>query len=250
MELTDAGTALVGPARAVMREIDAARQVTAEINKLSRGRLDLSALPTLSTDPLPALLGALPEAHPAITVYIASPGDPDELTEQVRSGAAEVGVTDASRAADGLEIVPFRGQQLVAVFPPGSAAPPARCGQLSLADVPLIVTPPGSSGRGLLDRALGQHGMRPDVAIETSQREAIFPLVLAGAGAAVLPEAIAALAAGQGAVPVPFDPPLTRDLVIVRRPGPPTPAAAAFIAVAARLRRPSGGGGARPVRVT
>jgi DNA-binding transcriptional LysR family regulator len=82
------------------------------------------------------------------------------------------------------------------------------------------------------DRALGQHGIRPDVAVETSQREAILPLVLAGAGAAVLPEAFAALAAGQGAVPVPFDPPLTRDLAVVRRPGPPTPPAAAFIAVA------------------
>ena len=30
--LTDAGAALVGPARAVLREIDAARQVTAEVN--------------------------------------------------------------------------------------------------------------------------------------------------------------------------------------------------------------------------
>lgn len=145
--LTEAGAALVGPARSVLREIDAARQVTAEVNQLSRGRLDLSALPTLSTDPLPALLGAYRQAHPAVTVHIASPGDPDELAEQVRVGVAEVGVTDASRAADGLETVPFRGQQLVAVFPPGTAemAGPLRPG--SLAGVPLIVTPPGSSGR-------------------------------------------------------------------------------------------------------
>ena len=147
VELTDAGAALVGPARAVLREIDAARQVTAEVNKLSRGRLDLSALPTLSTDPLPALLGAYRQAYPAVTVHIASPGDPDELAEQVRTGAAEVGVTDASRAADGLVTVPFRGQQLVAVFPPGSAAPAGPLRPGSLADVPLIVTPPGSSGR-------------------------------------------------------------------------------------------------------
>jgi hypothetical protein len=42
-----------------------------------------------------------------------------------------------------------------------------------------------------------------------------------------MPEAIAVLAAAQGAVTVPFDPPLTRDLVIVHRPGSPTPAAAA-----------------------
>ena len=239
--LTEAGAALVGPARAVLREIDAARQVTAEVNKLSRGRLDLSALPTLSTDPLPALLGAYRQAYPAVTVHIASPGDPDELAEQVRAGAAEVGVTDASRAADGLVTVPFRGQQLVAVFPPGSAAPAGSLRPGALAGVPLIVTPPGSSGRRLLEAALGLEGLRPLVAIETSQREAILPLVLAGAGAAVMPEAIAVLAAAQGAVSVPFDPPLMRDLVIVHRPGSPTPAAAAFLAVAARLAaRPHG----------
>jgi DNA-binding transcriptional LysR family regulator len=241
VELTDAGAALAGPARAVLREIDAARQVTAEVNKLSRGRLDLSALPTLSTDPLPVLLGAYRQAYPAITVHIASPGDPDELAEQVRTGAAEVGVTDASRAADGLVTVPFRAQQLVAVFPPGSAGRAGRLGPGSLADVPLIVTPPGSSGRRLLEAALGLEGLRPLVAIETSQREAILPLVLAGAGAAVMPEAMAALAAARGAVPVPFDPPLMRDLVIVRRPGSPTPAAAAFLAVAARLATRPGG---------
>jgi DNA-binding transcriptional LysR family regulator len=239
--LTEAGTALVGPARAVLREIDAARQVTAEVNQLSRGRLDLSALPTLSTDPLPALLGAYRQAHPAVTVYIASPGDPDELAEQVRAGVAEVGITDASRDADGLVSVPFRGQQLVAVFPPGSAVPAGPLRPGSLAGVPLVVTPPGSSGRRLLEAALGREGLRPVVAIETSQREAVLPLVLAGAGAAVMSEAIAVLAAAQGAVPVPFDPPLVRDLVIVRRPGALTPAAAAFLAVAARLAaRPRG----------
>jgi LysR family transcriptional regulator, carnitine catabolism transcriptional activator len=233
--LTEAGTALVGPARAALREIDAARQVTAEVNQLSRGRLDLSALPTLSTDPLPALLGVYRQAYPAVTVHIASPGDPDELAEQVRTGVAEVGVTDASRAADGLESVPFRRQQLVAVFPPGSPRPAGPLRPGTLAGIALIVTPPGSSGRTLLEAALGREGLRPLVAIETSQREAVLPLVLAGAGAAVMPEAIASLAAAQGAVTVPLDPPLTRDLVIVRRPGAPTPAAAAFLAVAARL---------------
>ncbi len=233
--LTDAGAALAGPARAVLREIDAARQAAAEVNQLSRGRLDLSALPTLAADPLPALLGAFRRAYPAVTVRIASPGDPEELAEHIRSGAAEVGVTDASRAAEGLAAVPLWPQRLVAVFPPGSAPPAGPLPPASLAGVPLVLTPPGSSGRDLLDAALSRDGVRPLVAVETSQREAILPLVLAGAGAAVMPEALAALAAAHGAIPVALSPPLRRDLVVVRRPGSPTPAAAAFLAVAAGL---------------
>jgi len=135
------------------------------------------------------------------------------------------------------------------VFPPGSSPPDRSLRPPDLADIPLIVTPPGSSGRGLLEAALGRTGIRPVIAIETSQREAILPLVLAGAGAAVMPEALAALAAAQGAVPVPFDPPLTRQLVVVRRPGSPTPPAAAFLTVAASLavrRHPPGKLGTAP----
>src|SRR5260370_18225827 len=55
VELTDAGAALVGPARAAPREVDAARPVTPQVNNRTRGPLDLSALPPLSPDPPPAL---------------------------------------------------------------------------------------------------------------------------------------------------------------------------------------------------
>ena len=117
------------------------------------------------------------------------------------------------------------------MFPPDSAAPAGPLRPACLRALPLILTPPGSSGRRLLEAALGQEGLRPPVAIETSQREAVLPLVLAGACAAVMPEAIAVLATAQRAVTVPFDPPMMRDLVIVRQPGSPTPAAVAFLAV-------------------
>ena len=121
MELTDAGAALVGPARAVLREIDAARQVAAEVNQLTAG----ACLPRCRPCQLSRCRAARAyrQAYPAVTVHIASPGDPNELAEQVRTGAAEVGVTDASRVADGLVTVPFRGQELVAVF--RLARPPA-----------------------------------------------------------------------------------------------------------------------------
>lgn len=233
--LTDAGAALVGPARAALREIDAARQVIAEVNGLMRGRLDISTLPTLSADPLPALLGAFHRAHPAIAVRIASPDDPAELAEHVRTGVAEVGLTDAGHATGGLTAIPLGPQRLAAVFPPAVSPPGSPLRPAQLAGVPLIVTPPGTSGRDLLDTALASAGVEPLVAIETSQRDAILPLVLGGAGVAVLPGALAALAATQGATPVPFDPPLVRDLVVVRRPSPPTPPAAAFLTVAAGL---------------
>jgi DNA-binding transcriptional LysR family regulator len=237
--LTDAGSALVGPARSVLRQLDAARQVTAEVTGLARGRLDLSALRTLAADPLPALVGPFLRAHPAVEVRIMSPDDPAELVDHVRTGAAEIGLTDAHYIQSGLLFVPLGPQHLQVVFPPGTPPPAGPLSPRQLAGVPLIVTPPGTSARDLLDDTFGRDGLRATVAVETSQREAIVPLVLAGAAAAIMPEAVAALATKAGAIAVAVEPPLVRNLVVVRRPGVPTPAATAFLAVVdevARLR--------------
>jgi DNA-binding transcriptional LysR family regulator len=54
------------------------------------------------------------------------------------------------------------------------------------------------------------------------------PLVLAGAGAALLPRALAQLAAQRGAVVVSVVPGLRRSIALVYRPGALSPAAARF----------------------
>lgn len=232
VKLTGAGEALVGPARSVLRQLDAARQVTAEVIGVSAGRLDLSTLRSLSADPLPSLLGPFLRAHPQVQVRIASPDDPGELIDHVRTGEAEVGITDSAHVPDGFVCVPLGPQRLVVVFPPGSRPPADPISPSQLAEVPLIVTPSRTSGRDHLDDLLRAHGQEANVAIQTSQREALLPLVLAGAGAAVMPEATGRIAAAAGAHPVAIEPELVRSLCLVHRDGPLTPAAAAFLRLA------------------
>ncbi len=232
VRLTSAGEALVGPARGVLRQLDAARQVTAEVIGLSSGRLDVSALRSLSVDPLPALLGPFVLAHPGIQVRIASPDDPLALVEHLRTGEAEIGVTDSAHVPAGLVAVPLGTQRLVVLFPPTARPATEALTPEQLAEVPLIVTPPRTSGRAVLDDLMQSRGLTATVRIETNQREALLPLVLAGAGAAVVPEALAAIAEGAGAVAVPVQPALARDLAVVHRGGPLTPPAAAFVAIA------------------
>ena len=99
-----------------------------------------------------------------------------------------------------------------------------------LAAFPLITTPRGTSTRRLLNAALrlGEQGPDPEIGVVTEHREAIVPLVIAGAGAAVLPEPLARAAAQLGAVVLPLKPALSRDVLLVRRRGALSPAAAAF----------------------
>ena len=98
--------------------------------------------------------------------------------------------------------------------------------------MPLVATPPGKSTRDLLDRALAAASIAPFIAVEISQREAIAPLVLNGAGTSFLPRPMAETLAAQGAVVARLVPALTRTIGLLHRANPLTPSARAFVELA------------------
>jgi DNA-binding transcriptional LysR family regulator len=231
--LTPAGEALVGPARQALRDVEAARAAVHAVGQLETGRLDLSALPTLAVDPVAPLVGAFRTAHPGVAVRLADADGPAEVAASVASGEVEVGITVETAAGGGaLGSVTLGRQELVATLPPGSARPARGLTAVELARHPIVATPRGTSTRELLDDALATAGVTVDFAVVTAQREAVMPLVVAGAGATLLPRPLAAIAAELGAVVVPMRPRVTRAVVAVHRDGPLSPAAAAFLGAA------------------
>jgi DNA-binding transcriptional LysR family regulator len=232
---TSAGEAFVPRAREVLRALDALRDDVASVAGLETGRLDLVALPTLAVDPVTPLVGAFRAAHPGITVHLAHPDNTRVLVERVRSGASELGITELPAAGAGIVAEPLARQELVAVLPPGTPRP-RRLDVGALAARPLVTQPPGTSTRDLLDAAFAELGATMAIAVETDQREALVPLVLAGAGAAVLPLPMARAARAQGAVAVPVRPAMWRDLGLVHRDAPLSPAGAAFVRLAVARR--------------
>jgi DNA-binding transcriptional LysR family regulator len=181
-------------------------------------------------------------------MHVAEPESRRDLLAMVVDGRAELGLTDLGGHGTGadtasptqLEAHPLGRQTLLAVCPPGTELPKpgrAKGGAPTvpvrwLAERALVTTHVGTSTRDLLDAALARAGVLPVVAVETGQREAIVPLVLAGAGCALLPEPIARDAAAQGAVIARLDPPLERTIGIVHRRAPLSPAAREFLASA------------------
>lgn len=75
--------------------------------------------------------------------------------------------------------------------------------------------------------------MTPRIAVETDAREAIVPLVLAGAGAALLPATLAREAGRRGAIVCAARPRIVRRIGLVQRDGPLSPAARAFSSLTA-----------------
>jgi LysR family transcriptional regulator, carnitine catabolism transcriptional activator len=232
VRLTAAGEAFLEPARRALRDAATARAAVAEVAGLSAGRLDLVCLPSLAADPVAALVGRFRREHPGVRVRIAEPEDPAALVDEVRSGASELGFAEIP-LGDDLVTVALEANDYVAIVPPGRDDCDGLLALRSLADAALITTPPGTSTRRLVDEALAAAGVTPAIAVETDHREAMAPLVVAGAGVALTPRRLAESARALGAVVREITPAIVREVGIVHRPGPLSPAARAFLALAA-----------------
>ncbi|MHB8219214.1 MAG: LysR family transcriptional regulator [Acidimicrobiales bacterium] len=230
VRLTPAGEALVLPARQVRRDLENGRQAVEEVAGLGTGRLDVACLPTLAPDPVAPLIGAFRSAYPGVSLVLGNPGGTGDLVGAVRSGRFEVGIADHVRADD-LTSVAIGVQEFLVVLPPGFPSDgPFPLRQLST--MPLVAPPAGSSTRAVLDSALRRSMIEPRIAVETAQREALVPLVLAGAGTALLPRPMAATAERLGCVVAKPRPAVSRSLAVIHRMTPLTPAARRFVEMA------------------
>jgi LysR family carnitine catabolism transcriptional activator len=247
--LTAAGEALIGPARQALRDAATARAAVAEVVGLAAGHLDLVSLPTLAVRPASMLIGRFRRAHPLVSVRLVEPEHADAVAERVRNGSSEIGFAELPLAGADLESHPLEVQEFVALVPAGLEPDRDRGGALSirtLARQALVTTPPGTSTRRQIDEAFASVGLAADVAVETDHREAIGPLVRAGAGIAILPRALAEDAATADVVIREVRPKIGRQVGLIHRRGPLSPAAHSFRALA--VRNASGGARPRPRR--
>ncbi len=233
VRLSAAGEALIGPARQILRAIDEARDAISGVVELRTGTIEIAALATLAVDPMATLIGRYRERHPGVQVRVLEPESADGVRALVRDGACELGATHLPLPGDELTAHPLGEQELLFVLPPEAAPVDERpLGARELANTPLVLSPPGTSTRMLLEQALAAVGVTPQIAVQTAAREAIVPLVLAGAGAALLPAPLAREAQRRGAIVRSARPPITRAVGLIHRQGPLSAAARAFLTLA------------------
>ena len=223
----------MGPARQVLRDIETAGAEVASIAGLEGGSLALGSLPTLAADPLAGLVGRFRAAHPGVVVDLAAPDDTADLVTLLQHGQCELALLEGSLLPDSLTTHDLAIQSLSVVLPPGTVRPSSTAFPSRILErVPFIAAPKGTSSRRLLDEAFAAVGLTPLVVVVAAQRESILPLVLAGAGAALVPDSLARQAAGLGAVVAHPRSAITRRVVLAHRPGPLAPAARRFLELA------------------
>ncbi len=238
VRLTDAGAELAASARLIARELETARARIDEVTGLMAGRLDIIGLPGMLLDPLAPVIGRLRRRHPGVRARVVQADTPEEVREAVRSGEAELGLTDEPERATGdLLSELILEQEMVAVLPPHSSLPPG--GALPVAALlamDLIAGPPGTAVRGLLSRESARLGLQLRPAVEVTQRGPALYLAAAGAGVAVLPRAVAEFGRSHGVTIAALDPPQRHQVHLLRRTAPLSPAARAVAALFAGPR--------------
>ncbi|HEX6339954.1 LysR family transcriptional regulator [Umezawaea sp.] len=236
--LTQAGHALVEPARQVVRLLAVARSTVDAAADLESGWVEVAAMPSQAVEPLSSMVGAFTARHPGLSVVIRAAATADAVVEMVRTGVTEVGLLARSEPvrSAGVVLEDVGTQRFVLVAPPDWPVPDGGVVRREdLAGQRLVVGQVGTGMRGLVED-IRADGVELTAVVESEHREAILPLVLGGVGVAVLADSWAPLARQAGALVLDLEPPAHLHLALVWRRQELSPAAEAFLAAARGVR--------------
>ena len=231
VELTEAGRALLAPARSAVGAAQEGRDAVAAVRGLLRGQLAIGAIQTLSPIDLPALVARFHRRHPSVILRLRHAGVAS-LVRETADGELELALVDLPLGpqADRVRSRPLGGEPLqLAVAVDDRLAHRSRVRLRDLADHPFVEYRADSSLRLSIDRACRAAGLHRRVVCEVDTLVDLVDLVALGVGVSVLPAAAIAVARDRLAG-VAIDPPIPRELMLVTPTDrAPSPAAAAFL---------------------
>jgi LysR family hydrogen peroxide-inducible transcriptional activator len=188
--LTRRGEVFRPRAAEVLRQLEAARLESEDLEGLARGRVSLGCMPTTGAYLLPRLLKAFGRAHPEIRLELREESSP-VLAALVRDREVDLAIVDEAGLGPGLSSEALFSEPLLLAVPPGH--PLAKRKRLALGALrgePLILMKPGHGFRRIVLDALARAGVEPRVVHESGEIETIQALVEAGLGLALVPSMV------------------------------------------------------------
>jgi DNA-binding transcriptional LysR family regulator len=233
--LTEAGTLLVGRARRILAEVDAAAAELADLAGVRTGHLIIGAMQSLGPFDLSILLAAFHARHPGVELTVQEEVS-DALLAMLRADAVDLAFVSLAERGDrdGLEAKQLLTEPLLVMLAPGHRlAGRKRLRMADLAGERFIAFREGAGLRRILAAAAHEAGFEAQIAFETNEVERARAMAARGLGVTVVPESDAARQGPEvAAVPL-HRPALSRDVTLVWRSGRRHgPAARAFFALA------------------
>lgn len=178
--LTDAGRDMLVRARLVLSRMQELEGSISAFRALSRGSLAVGFSTPFFAMPM---IAAFLREHPEISLRTRL-GNTAGLLEALTACQIEVAVMTLVDPVEGMACTKLADQRLVACMPRGAA--PSRISLERLAAGPLVLREPGSMTRLMLERALAERGLVPQVRLEVGSREAAREAIAAGIGLGVV----------------------------------------------------------------
>lgn len=201
IELTAAGRAFLGEARAVLARAAAAERVLQDLSDLEAGTIAIQASQTIASYWLPAVLVDFRRTHPKLDIVLEV-ANTAQVAEAVLAGAAELGFVEGQVDQSLLVAQPVARDRLVLVVGAAHAWAGRRDVKITdLAGMDWVLRERGSGTRSEFEAALRQAGIDPrrlNVTLELPSNEAVRAAVEAGAGATVISERVARAGVAAG----------------------------------------------------
>jgi DNA-binding transcriptional LysR family regulator len=238
MVLSAAGRTMVGPARQIVRDVDAVEDLlTTSADELT-GRLDILAFPAMASGPIVDLISRFRDHYPLVNVRFGELRDETQAASVIEDGHCEFVVAHLPIAGDDLEVIVIGEQEYVLVYPPGTDVPEGPIPLESLPPVPMVFVPRGQSVADEIEEAIRVAGVRPPLAVLSEHREERLPMVLAGIGGTILEKAIAETAADRAVIRT-VEPRFVRPFAIAFDPAALSPVGQAFVGLIRSTATPS-----------
>jgi len=230
--VTAEGQTLYAACRSLLESWEKAKADVASVKAGVDGTVRVAAIYSVGLHDMSHHLQRFMSLYPSARVQLECL-HPHKVVEAVLNDEADVGVMSYPPADRALRVVPLRDEPMAFVCHPGHRL--ARRRTVTAGDLngePFVAFDRGLTIRKAIDRALRQHGARPDVVMEFDNIETIKQAIMIAAGVSLLPRHTVDKEAGiRTLAVVPFGiPELVRPVgVIHRRQKPLTPAVSRFI---------------------
>ena len=235
--LNDTGRALLPQALQVLEQ---ARSIEQAFSARGQGlpvRLRVAASTTIGTYVLPPILAALARSHPHIQVDLQI-ANTREVAQAVQALDVDLGLIEGTNHWTGLEVQPWRRDELVIVAAPQdplvALAQQQPLGVAVLRAARWSLREPGSGTREMVEHALLPRLHQLPAAATLGSSEAIARCVAEGLGISCLPRVLVQPLLERGALVALSTtlPRMWRDFALLRREGKHlSPALQAFVAV-------------------
>jgi len=188
VRLTETGQTFLPRARAVLRELEAARGDVAEQKDSVGGSVTIGVIPTVAPYFLPQRLTLFSRKFPQVRLTVVEEITP-VLLDHVRASKADLAILALPIRGHEFETFPLLAERLFAALPPGHKLAKRRT--LSLKDLraqPFLLLRDGHCFRDTAVAACDRARLHPQIVFESGQFSSLLSMVGAGMGVSIVPE--------------------------------------------------------------